>query len=242
MDLRLATPEMQLREFVDRMLMRQNTAIPGIVKSFNATRQTVSAQPAIKMRTNIDGVEGYVEPPILVEVPIVYPRAGGYALTLPIAVGDSCLLLFSQRAIDNWLDRGGVQPPEEGAIGSRHHDLTDAIAVFGPFPTPQALTGWLTNGIELRNASRGTRVTIQGNVVTVQSGTSLITVNPDGSIEITAATGVTINGPLLVTGAIVSQTSLADPLGTMGEVRTVYNSHTHNEGGTVTATPNQGMS
>jgi hypothetical protein len=42
---------------------------------------------------------------------------------------------------------------------------------------------------------------------------------------------VDVSGALTVAGAILSNTSIADPSGTMSEMRGTYNSHTHPGGG-----------
>ena len=141
--------------------MRVNTTIPGQIVSFDGV-STATVIPAIKMRTYIDEVEGFKELPPLYNVPVIVPfvSVAGFALTLPIRAGDPCLIHFSQRAIDNWHERGGIQPPEEGE-GSRHHDLTDAFVTFAPVPLPQVFSAWEANGIELRNRARTSRVTVR---------------------------------------------------------------------------------
>lgn len=50
-------------------------------------------------------------------------------------------------------------------------------------------------------------------------------------IHITGSDRVYITGALEVVGAVLSGTSVADPLGTMQEMRDYYNSHTHPGGG-----------
>jgi len=235
----------QQRETIDRAMMRINTTIPGQVVSFDAERQTITAIPAIKMRTYIDEVENFVDLPPIPNIPILFPfvSVAGFALTFPIRPGDPCLLHFSQRAIDNWHDRGGIQPPEEGE-GSRHHDLTDAIAEFSPTSLPNTFEGWEPNGIEIRNRAKTSRVTVRDNNAEIQVASTIIQVNADGTIKITApdsmaitSPAVTMSGTLTVTGTIKSNTAIEDPKGTMEEMRTVYNPHRHDG----SATPDQQM-
>ena len=72
-----------LPERMDLMRQRQTmnkirVAAPGIVQAYDASQQTVTVQVAIRERMNEDGVENWVEIPLLLDVPIVFPRAGGY--------------------------------------------------------------------------------------------------------------------------------------------------------------------
>jgi len=65
--------------------------------------------------------------PLLVDVPVVFPRGGGVTLTFPVKAGDECQLIFNDRCIDFWWQSGGVQLP----VDPRQHDLSDAVAIVG---------------------------------------------------------------------------------------------------------------
>ena len=173
----------QTREAIDRALLRVNTCIPGVVDAFDPATQLVKVVPAVQMRVVVDGREQFITLPPLVNAPLVFPFASvaGFALTLPVRSGDPCLILFSQRAIDNWLERGGVQPPEEG-VGSRHHDLTDALVLMAPSPLPGVLGSWQTDAIELRNRARDARVTVRDDRVEAQLGAATLALT-DGLIR-----------------------------------------------------------
>jgi hypothetical protein len=218
MDVRLPDEATQLRETIDRALMQVHTCIPANVESFDPATQTVTVQPAILMKTNVDGVADVLELPKLINVPLVFPFAitAGFALTLPVRKGDSCILHFSQRSIDNWHRMGGLQPPEEG-VGSRHHDLTDAFATLAASPLPSVLGAWEADGIELRNRDKSSRVTVKDETIQIECGASKIVVNADGTVTIDASTSATITTPetyvngnltvtgLTTTGGLVSQ-------------------------------------
>ncbi len=117
--------------------------MPGIVVSFDASKQTAVVQPAIK---RIWVEDGPLPLPQCVDVPVQFPRGGNFVLTFPIARGDEVLLCFSERAIDNWWDRGGVQEPAE----VRSFDLSDAFAIPGVSSRPRFLGGVSTDACELR--------------------------------------------------------------------------------------------
>ncbi len=76
----------------------------------------------------------------------------------------------------------------------------------------------------------------QDRTIEVVAGTRVRVTAPD--VEIVASTKVTVTSPnveisgaLTVQGAVLSNTSIADPAGTMSEMRGTYNSHTHPGGG-----------
>ena len=124
------------------------TALPGIVQSFDAAAVTVSVQPAIKGEVRgQDSKVSRVNLPLLVDVPVVFPRGGGFTLTFPVAAGDECLLVFSSRCIDGWWQDGGTQP----ALDQRMHDLSDAFAIIGPMSQRRKVAGVSATAVQLRS-------------------------------------------------------------------------------------------
>lgn len=164
----------QIQENHDRTMENNlRVACPGIVRSFDATEQTVTVQIAIReKRLMSDGTEQWVEIPQLVDVPIVFPRAGGYAVTFPIKEGDECLVIFGDMCIDAWWQSGGVQ----NQIDCRRHDLSDGFAVFAPWSQPRVLSNYSTDSVQLRNEDGSAYVEISGSTINIRGGT----VNIDG--------------------------------------------------------------
>lgn len=107
-------------------------ALPGIVQSFDPGAVTAVVQPAIRsVETDNDGNRITKNYPLLVDVPVVFPRGGGCTLTFPVKAGDECLVIFADRCIDFWWQNGGVQEP----VDDRVHDLSDAFCIVGPQST-----------------------------------------------------------------------------------------------------------
>ena len=234
----------QLREILDRALASLNTGLPGVVVSFNADKRTCEVQPGIQMKINTDGVTRFEPLPLIVNAPVELPyvSVAGFYITLPIRPGDPCWIKFSQRAIDNWFAEGGIQPPGDGdAVGGRHHDLTDAVVSFAPSTLKDVLTAWETEGIELRNRAKTSRITLKDTTIEINVAGNSILVGADGTLTYTGVTGATFTipeasftGTVTVDGALASQTSVADPTGTLDELRQIvlafiiaYNAHTH---------------
>lgn len=120
----------------DAALLDLHTALPGVVKSYDATKQVADIQPTIKrIDRDENGTKVVLDPPVISSVPILWPRAGGYFVTFPLAPGDSVLLVFCESELGAWLDSGQVaHPGDEG-----RHTLSGAVAIPGLFPVAGAL-------------------------------------------------------------------------------------------------------
>ncbi|MBM4311867.1 MAG: hypothetical protein FJ119_13100 [Deltaproteobacteria bacterium] len=165
-----------LRGAMESSQSRIWTSLPGIITAVNLTAQTVSVQPAIKgLVQQQAGGKQAVDLPMLVDCPIVWPRAGGFSLTFPVAAGDECLVVFASRCIDGWWQSGGTQEPAE----LRMHDLSDGFAVLAPASQTKVLTGVSADNVQLRD----------------EAGTTFLEITPDGEINITALTEVVEKAP-----------------------------------------------
>lgn len=122
-------------------------SMPGIVQSFDPDTVTVVVQPAIKgYEPDSNGINQSTTLPLLVDVPVVFPRGGGCTLTFPVKAGDECLVVFADRCIDFWWQNGGVQEP----VDDRMHDLSDAFCIVGPQSQAQKISGISTSAAQLR--------------------------------------------------------------------------------------------
>lgn len=173
---RIESPEEFYRIMFSNFSMGMRVSIPAIVQSFDPVTQTVTAQPALRERIKNDDLEpSWVDLPLLLDVPVVLPRAGGFCLTLPINQGDECLIVFADMCIDAWFASGKVQ----NQIEKRRHDLSDAIAIMGIWSQPRKLSGYSTNSAQLRT----------------DDGTAYISLKPSG-IDLIAPT-VKVNGRVI---------------------------------------------
>jgi hypothetical protein len=127
------------------------------------------------------------EYPLLLDCPCIILAGGQGSVTFPIQAGDSCLVLFNDRDMDNWYSGGQTMPPRT----DRLHDFSDAIALVGLRNKQNKITDFLADGTELKYG--GSTVKLQDNKVTVTNGTSTVEMS-SGAVTITATT-VTINCP-----------------------------------------------
>ena len=179
-----------LRNLVKRTLYGVHTMIPGVIVSFNASENTVNVQPAIRKTQVIDDEITTVDQPVLQNVAIDIPYAAvlGFSLTLPLSAGDPCMIVYSERSIDNWQDNGGIQNPLE-PISPRAHDISDPIVIPGAIPTPNRISNYQTDAIEMRNADRSDRVTVKDDAVEIRAGDATFTMQNDGTITVSNAAG-----------------------------------------------------
>ncbi len=146
-------------------------AMPAIVVAnpagdpFNAELQTVSVQPAVQEVMRVNAVPTLTTLPILDDVPFVMPRAGGWGMTLPIAVGDECLVVFCDMAMDIWWQSGGVQKQPDGKL--YRHDLWDGVAIFGISSNPKAIANYSTTSAQLRSDDGSVVIDLATGAVTI---------------------------------------------------------------------------
>jgi hypothetical protein len=163
-----------------------HTALPGIVQSFDAKTQTARVTPAIKRIWLDDGPKAL---PDCVDVPVQFTGGGEFVVTWPVRQGDECLLVFSERAIDKWFARGGVQEPATVAF----HDLSDAFALMGFRSKPHAVGGVSGDGLEIRTLDGQTMFRLENNsafVGGVLGAVAALMGEPHQQAEATLVTGL----------------------------------------------------
>lgn len=106
------------------IFVSMNAVKIGQINSFDPAKKTAEVQILFKgMRA--DGT--IFSNPQLVDCPVFTPQGGGAFLQLPIAAGDQCIVIFSDRNLDYWFQSGGESVPAD----ERCHDLSDGIALVG---------------------------------------------------------------------------------------------------------------
>lgn len=187
----------------NRMAEKVWCALPGIIVSFDAQTQTATVRPAIKMKVNIgEGVEQR-DMPTIENVPVALPFAqgAGLLLTLPLQGEDECLLVFADRAIDNFVQLGGAQPTvttaSEDTTSPRNHHLSDAVCIPGLISNPQSVPAYNTENIEIRDRARRHYISLGPGGITITDGVANWTMSR-GKVTLNAPTGIeeTSAGPI----------------------------------------------
>jgi len=117
---------------VDSQLKKMNICMPAVIQKFDFERKLVEVQPSLKILLKD---KGPINRPLIQDVPVVFPRSENAGIYFPLKKGDSCLLVCSQRSIDNWITNGGVVDPNN----PRKFSLSDAVALVGLYPTSKQL-------------------------------------------------------------------------------------------------------
>ncbi|EPP7097557.1 Gp138 family membrane-puncturing spike protein [Klebsiella michiganensis] len=179
-------------------------AMPGIIQSFDPDAVTAVVQPAIRyIERDNDGNKLTNDYPLLVDVPVVFPRGGGCTLTFPVKAGDECLVIFADRCIDFWWQSGGIQEP----VDERMHDLSDAFCIVGPQSQAKKISGISTTSAQLRT----------------DDGSAFIEVSAGGDITATTAGNATINAPeIILNGNVTINGNLSQGMGESGGAATMH--------------------
>lgn len=140
-------------------------AITGVVTEVNYSAQTVSVQPTIREKIEINGTYQWVELPILINVPFFVYSGGGYCITLPVSPGDECLVIFADSCIDAWWQSGGVQ----NQVERRRHDLSDGMAIVGFRSQVHTVPGYSGDSVQVRTEDGGTFIDLKPGQVTINA-------------------------------------------------------------------------
>ncbi|HBS6341514.1 TPA: phage baseplate protein [Klebsiella pneumoniae] len=200
----LGSKEQADAQLAQAIMSAMRVSIPGIIQSFDPDAVTAVIQPAIKgVEHDTSGAEISVNLPLLVDVPVVFPRGGGCTLTFPVKEGDECLVIFADRCIDFWWQSGGVQEPVDG----RMHDLSDAFCIVGPQSQAKKIGGISTTAAQLRT----------------DEGSAFIEVSAGGNITATTAGNATINAPeIVLNGNVTINGNLSQGMGESGGTATMH--------------------
>lgn len=161
----------------------------GEIVSFDATTQTAEVQ--IKMMKMQNGK--LIDYPVLIDCPCIILGGGEGRITFPITAGDSCLVLFNDRDIDNWYAGGQKMLPRT----ERMHSYSDAIALVGIRNLQNKIEDYLVNGTELKYGK--STIKLENNKVTITNNKSTITMDKDD---------ITINGNVNVIQNTIDDNSL----------------------------------
>lgn len=143
-----------IRGAIARSLDGVHTAIPAKVTSYTAPLQQCAVEPVIA------GM------PPLEDVPVLWPRGGGYFMHLPLAAGDWVLLVFCEQDFSPWRLSGSAMAP---ALLRRHGLFSYALPGAAPDVSPLASAAALT----------GAAIGSDAGVI-VQVGSSAVQIGPSG--------------------------------------------------------------
>ncbi len=161
--------------------------LPGRVVEYFPATQTATIQISAEFISNNDGeLEQVRKREPLLDVPVQTPSGGGWAITMPIKAGNTCILFFSQIGYDHWLhedkDTAGLLAGRPKPWLNRMFHEDDGFAIVGLNTIPTAVKSYTMDGSQWRN----------------DDATQNIHLKEDLSIEINSPTKLVINAPEVV--------------------------------------------
>lgn len=161
--------------FARKLKIDLNCVKIGTIQNIDYATMTATIQILFQKKMR-DGTYKSIQP--LSNVPLVTLQGGGFSLEFPIAVGDTALVLFADRNIDNWFQGGGEMPSADGRL----HALSDAIAIVGLNAAAKPLTPAPSSSeVRLVDKAGTTKIGMTGGKVTIAgaSGQTLLTTLTD---------------------------------------------------------------
>ena len=149
-----------LRFVLGQALKYVNTALPGIVETYDATTKRARVTPAIRL-IHTDGTTETRAP--IVNAPVVFPSGGGFTLLFPVAVGDAVLLVFSERGLTQFKETFAESDPDRDLL------FSEADAIVLPGFGALSVTPATTTGASLQSEDGGNSIQIETDGITIET-------------------------------------------------------------------------
>lgn len=118
--------------FGDALKSDIRKCVPATITTVHADRQTVDVQVATNELLFDDMGNALSLPaPSFSDVPLACMRGGGFFCWMPVAVGDSVLLVYTDQSADTWRSGDGT-PQDPGFAGKHTADSPFAIPAWAP--------------------------------------------------------------------------------------------------------------
>lgn len=150
----------QLEMLIDTRINGIHTAIPAEIVSFDGKTGTASVLP--KAKINLSNGKS-MDFPKINDVPVMFPRGSGSdaVIVYPIKVGDGCLLIISEQALDFWRSKGVTN-------SELKFSLANAIAIPGLFARPVADIEEAADSDSLIVRNGNTKLTLSRDNMTIR--------------------------------------------------------------------------
>ena len=194
-----------IQAFVEKHLEDMHTCVPAIVQKYDSG--VIDAQIAVNWE---DDEGNIIAPPILTDVPVLFPYSLNGGIRWKLQPGDNVLVVVSEYSIDNFIYGSGQTTNAEDP---RKFNLSDAFAFAGvftfarnPHDNEDALNiDYYGNNIKLKATGD----------IKISNGSNEISMDSAGNINLGKATQKLVNGSFM----------------------TLFNTHTHPSAGSPPATP-----
>ena len=172
-----------IKTIIDFNLHNLHTSIPCVVETFNGNG-TVNATPAIK-RVLVENNEE-ITLPTLSEIPIIYPSVGKYRITFPIEIGDEGILVFSEREINQFVEKGEVTRP----LMYRKHNISDAVFIPALISQGKRNNVSSSEGLVLEEINGGAKIELINGKINLYGSVNFESIPNSGTADIELNTHV----------------------------------------------------
>lgn len=147
---------------IDARLADLCVALPGRVESYDASAQTADVKPMVRRLVPTPDEDSIAEElPTIFAVPVCHPGGNGWGLHIPLAAGDTVLLVFQQWDPTEWQRTGEISDPPD----QRRHSLAHAVAIPGYRAKQAALSGASSSDVTFTKDGFG--ITIKSDAVEI---------------------------------------------------------------------------
>lgn len=180
-----------LNIIVSNRIAEMHICMPAKIISYDFATRKASVQPALNQKFNDDEV---IVLPVIHNVPVMQPSSGGASVNFPVKEGNTVLLTFSERSLEEWLKDGKQVTPDD----ARQNNLTDAVAHIGLKPFSEISDAENNDDLLISFSGSKIRLKPDGVVEAEASEINLIADNvnitaPDVNID---ASNVVVTGKL----------------------------------------------
>lgn len=164
------TPREAILELIESELADVHTSFPATVVSYDSARQTVDVKPGVKdFREKDDGTLVFFERPKLEDIPVAFPRGGGFHQTWPLAAGDFVTVVCSELDTLVWRVKGGQT--SRPAYPDRHQ-VNGCFAFPGGYPDDRAIASAVTNGVAIQSDDAAAGIVVKSSEVLLGDNTA----------------------------------------------------------------------
>lgn len=157
------------REAFNSMARSMMVCLPGHVVSFDEDNQLAQVQCGIQRVREGSGVDI----PIIENVPVQFSGNDAWYFWHEITEGTEGLIMFSQRASDLWVERGGIIKPHDLRMFSE----SDAFFIPGCRSKPGSIPSFKNEGIGMSDYTGSEFIHMKPGSIDIETGT--LNINAD---------------------------------------------------------------
>lgn len=155
--------EVSLKDVLDQVkrevMFDINCHALGVVEKFDSAKQTCMVKVDYLKTKLVKNSTGTYESqifkyPLLLDCPAIIMTGGNTGVTVPINQGDSCVILFNDRDIDNW----STGASESEVATGRLHSISDGLVLVGARNSSNKIEDYDSENPHMWNGDTGIRV------------------------------------------------------------------------------------